>query len=70
MDILTVIESHLREQSIAPSKFGRMICNDPRLVFDLRKGRQPGLPLQKLVLNHIANGTNRDHFQPNCAKGK
>ncbi|MEM6832270.1 MAG: hypothetical protein AAF562_01505, partial [Pseudomonadota bacterium] len=69
-DILTVIESHLTEQSIPPSKFGRALCNDPRLVFDLRKGRKLRGPLRDYVLHHIGCGTNSDHFLLNQRKGK
>ncbi|MCH8685581.1 hypothetical protein [Pedomonas mirosovicensis] len=38
--ILTAIEALLRTKGIAPSRFGRAALNDPRLVFDLRRGRQ------------------------------
>lgn len=42
MTILTKIEHHLRKTGIPPTKFGRVAINDPRLVGDLRNGRQPG----------------------------
>lgn len=38
--ILTEIETVLRERGVAPSRFGRTAVNDPRLVFDLRRGRR------------------------------
>lgn len=38
--ILTEIEKVLRETGVAPSRFGRSALNDPRLVFDLRRGRR------------------------------
>lgn len=40
--ILTRIEAHLRRSGTKPTVFGRIVANDPRLVFDLRLGRQPG----------------------------
>jgi len=60
MDILSSIESHLRLHQIPPSRFGRQLCNDPRLVFDLRMGRQIGEALQTRIHNHIKDRTKRD----------
>lgn len=37
---LAEIEAVLREKRVAPSRFGRGALNDPRLVFDLRRGRR------------------------------
>lgn len=37
--ILGEIETTLRATGVAPSRFGRVALNDPRLVFDLRRGR-------------------------------
>lgn len=34
------IELYLRKNAIAPTRFGREAVNDPRFVFDLRKGRE------------------------------
>lgn len=41
MTLLHTIERCLRSQKIAPSRFGREAAGDPRLVFDLRRGREP-----------------------------
>lgn len=62
MDILNKIESHLLATKTPPSKFGREICNDPRLVFDLRRGRRLKTPLRKTILGRIDPGTKRDHL--------
>lgn len=62
MDILTEIECHLDVTSMSPSAFGRLVCNDPRLVFDMRRGRSVQPVLKAHILNHIANGTKRDRF--------
>lgn len=40
--ILHRIEAHLRRSGMKPTTFGRHVANDPRLVFDLRYGREPG----------------------------
>lgn len=40
--LLPMIERHLRETGISPSRLGRVVANDSRLVFDLRNGRAVG----------------------------
>ncbi|WP_298398712.1 hypothetical protein [Sphingobium sp.] len=40
--LLRTIEQFLHEFGIAPTRFGRDCARDPRLVFDLRRGREPG----------------------------
>lgn len=39
--ILMEIERYLRKHGITASRFGRLAASDPRLVADLRKGRDP-----------------------------
>lgn len=34
------IETFLRRTNMAPSRFGRLAVGDPRLVHDLRRGRE------------------------------
>lgn len=41
MGLLTIVERYLRKRAIPPSRFGRQAAGDPRLVFDLRRGREP-----------------------------
>ena len=36
------VEIYLRETGMAPTRFGEAVARDPRLVFDLRRGREPG----------------------------
>ena len=36
------IELYLKRTATSPTRFGRAAVNDPRLVFDLRKGRELG----------------------------
>ena len=40
--LLQRIEAFLKESAMPPSVFGRYAVRDPRLVRDLRSGRQPG----------------------------
>ncbi len=43
--LLQRIEAFLKESAMPPSVFGRAAVHDPRLVSDLRGGREPGLDL-------------------------
>ena len=40
--LLQRIEVFLKESAMPPSVFGRAAVRDPRLVSDLRSGREPG----------------------------
>jgi hypothetical protein len=40
MTILTQVDRYLREHGMPRTKFGRLAVGDPRLVDDLRNGRQ------------------------------
>ena len=54
MHLLRMIELFLRETGIPPARFGRECVRDPRLVFDLRNGRQPGDRMRRRV-EHFMN---------------
>jgi hypothetical protein len=41
MTVLPRIERFLHRTAMSPTMFGRRAVNDPRLVFDMRNGRQP-----------------------------
>lgn len=41
MSLIWKIERFLRVTALPPTKFGRLAINDPRLIDDLRNGRQP-----------------------------
>ena len=45
MHLLRRIEKHLRRKGMAPSTFGRKAIGDPRLVSDMRRGREVGADL-------------------------
>jgi hypothetical protein len=52
--LIRTIEKFLREQDMPPTKFGRLAASDPRLVLDLRAGREPGDALSSRV-EHFMN---------------
>ena len=52
--LLNEIERHLRATRQAPTRFGREAACDPRLVSDLRRGREPRGDLAARVLAYIA----------------
>ena len=41
MQLLREVEKFLMRKAVPPARFGRDAVNDPRFVFDLRKGREP-----------------------------
>lgn len=59
MSLLHAIEVCLRVSNIPPSRFGRDSVRDPRLVHDLRRGRQPGRKIEQRVRTHIDHVLNR-----------
>ena len=48
------IERFLRQSGLPPTTFGRLAASDPRLVFDLRNGREPRKGL-RLRVEHFMN---------------
>ena len=42
MSMLGKSDLYLRKSGKKPTRFGREVANDPRLVFDLREGRVMG----------------------------
>jgi len=54
MTLLRQIEIFLRRTGMPRTKFGRLAARDPRLVDDLRNGREPRVALQARV-EHFMN---------------
>lgn len=52
--ILPMIERFLKEEHMPPTTFGRHCVRDPRLVFDLRNGREPGDRVKRRI-EHFMN---------------
>jgi hypothetical protein len=50
MQLLTRIERHMRTTGIAATRLGREAARDPRLVHDMRRGREIGTKLATRVL--------------------
>ncbi|MGN6375551.1 MAG: hypothetical protein ACTHMG_08345 [Sphingomonas sp.] len=56
MSVLRKIETYLRATNMPPTRFGRLAVNDPRLVRDLRNGREIGSSVAARVERFIAAG--------------
>lgn len=54
MVLLVEINRFLRRTHMAETRFGRLAVKDPRLVHDLRRGRQPQPPMVARVRSFIA----------------
>ena len=52
--LVRTIEKFLRDHQMPATKFGRLAANDPRLVLDLRMGREPRDRMRKRV-EHFMN---------------
>lgn len=53
------VEKFLKRTGMAPTRFGRDAVNDPRLVGDMRNGREPGPRMTGRILAFINAGTAR-----------
>ncbi len=51
--LLKEIEAHLRRTGMAPTRFGREAVRDPRLVHDMKRGREPGRALCERVRAYL-----------------
>lgn len=54
MALLREIEIYMKASGMKPTVFGRAAVKDPRLVHDLRRGREPGMRMIKRVRAFIA----------------
>ena len=52
--LLRAIEVGLAAVGMSPSRFGREVAGDPRLVFDVRRGRQLQARTETRVRNYLA----------------
>jgi hypothetical protein len=57
MPLLTDIERHLARHHMSPSRFGRDALRDPRLVFDLRRGRGAGPKVRRRIETFLSTHT-------------
>ena len=56
MELLRLVERHLRRHRIPPTRFGKEAAGDPRLVFDMRLGRRVGPRLEARLRAHLGSG--------------
>ena len=47
------IERYLRTRDMPPTKFGRLAVNDPRLVRELRNGRELGRRISARIAAYL-----------------
>ena len=55
MTMLRTVEAFLRETGMAPTRFGRNAVRDPRIVFDMRNGREPTERMCRRLSHYIAS---------------
>lgn len=55
MHINHLVERFLREQNLPPTKFGRLAARDPRLVLDMRMGREVRPEMEVKLRQYIAS---------------
>ena len=53
MYLLRRVELYLRRSGMPPTRFGREAVRDPRLVSDLRNGREPGAAIRGRVTAYL-----------------
>jgi len=60
--LLRMIEKFLHLHDMPPTRFGRASVRDPRLVFDMRNGREPGDRMRRRI-EHFMNNYRRSMGQ-------
>lgn len=60
--LIRAVEKFIRDNNIPPTRFGRDSVRDPRLVFDLRAGREPGERIRRRI-EHFMNTYRRSMGQ-------
>ena len=53
--MLLRIERFLRDTGMAPTRFGRNAVRDPRIVFDMRNGREPSERMRRRLDAYITS---------------
>ena len=59
--LLRKVERFLGRTGLAPTTFGRLAVSDPRLVFDLRNGREPREAMRSRVEHFMNTYTEAAH---------
>ncbi|TPG46971.1 hypothetical protein [Sphingomonas glacialis] len=55
MSVLQKIDRYLKASAMPPTTFGRLAVRDPRLVRDLRRGREPGTRMIRRIEAFLAD---------------
>lgn len=63
MHITRLIERFLRDQDLPPTKFGRLAARDPRLVLDIRMGREVRPEMETKLRHFMATYGNQAKIQ-------
>lgn len=53
MDLLPRIDRYLRHTRTPPTRFGRLAVNDPRLIGDIRNGRELGPAISARIARYL-----------------
>jgi hypothetical protein len=61
MHINRLVERYLREKDLPPTRFGRLAARDPRLVLDMRMGREIGPEMEQKIRHFIASHNQQPH---------
>lgn len=64
MNIRREIELFLRRSGMRPARFGRLAARDPRLVFDIRDGRELRATLTRRIRDFIATQDAQKEARP------
>ncbi|WP_373475072.1 hypothetical protein [Sphingorhabdus sp.] len=67
MHIKHLVERFLREKNLPPTKFGRLAAHDPRLVLDMRMGREVRPEMELKLRQYIAAYPSTDQIVRNKA---
>lgn len=67
MHINHLVERFLREQNLPPTKFGRLAARDPRLVLDMRMGREVRPEMEIKLRHYIATYPSSNQIARNNA---
>jgi hypothetical protein len=60
MHINLLVERFLRQHDLSPTRFGRLAARDPRLVFDIRSGRELGSEMEQTLRKFMAHYQSAD----------
>ena len=53
--MLRSVETFLKATGMAPTRFGRDAVRDPRIVFDMRRGREPGARMRRRLEHFMSS---------------